>query len=276
MPKQAHHLHKTLQWPLFKTGGEDRKAPSIHKGTSWQDRRNHHPLTDKLLKGARNAKWGLAAPIPEDVIVIDIDERKALKRLCEAIKFSKLLQTTLAVKTGNGYHLYYKRPKKFEVRQLKKKVKAFRNIDIRAHGMYMVVPPSIHHTGVPYEQIDNPHDTPQPMPKALRKYIKASVKALNEQRGGALTSSDLDAIANESVEPFLSFEDFQTLLDSLSPEDFTDMQDEFVPLLLSCHYTMRGSKKAREMFIDWARNDVAYNTDKHVRVNRVMWNTAKL
>ena len=54
------------------------------------------------------------------------------------------------------------------------------------------------------------------------------------------------------------------------------MQDEFVPLLLSCHYTMRGSKKAREMFIDWARNDVAYNTDKHVRVNRVMWNTAKL
>ena len=262
-------------WRLFQCRGTDGKRPAIPKGGSWQDKKHHVKATENNLTRATSGAKNLAAVIPKGVLVVDIDNKAGLTRLAEACNVPKLLKTTLAVKTGRGYHLWYKRPKNFQIKQLKNKIEVFQEIDLKAHGGYMVIPPSKHRNGKHYKQIDNGHDTPQKLPRELKKYL---TRCILESMGEAsyLTADDLEKLDANEKDTYLSYEHLEEVLDALPPESFRNMALEFVPLLLSVHHTMRGQKRARAMFIEWARGDNAYNTKEHIQANKVMWDTAKL
>lgn len=76
----------------------------------------------------------LGAPIPEGMVVIDIDSPEAMGALHAQ---ELVLPTTVAAKTPRGWHFWYRCP--IEARP---KVGVFPSVDLRAPGSYVVLPPS--------------------------------------------------------------------------------------------------------------------------------------
>lgn len=80
------------------------------------------------------------------IVVVDFDSK-------EAVKYAKdkgLLNTPL-VKTGRGYHAYFKYPLG---RAIKNSVNSALKIDIRGDGGYVVIPPSTHFSGMEYRWVE--------------------------------------------------------------------------------------------------------------------------
>lgn len=86
------------------------------------------------------ANIGLA--IPGGLVVVDIDDLEALRRLKAE---GRGLPATAKSRTGRGLHLFYRT----EV-EIRNAVNLFPGIDLRGVGGYVVAPPSIHPTGAQY------------------------------------------------------------------------------------------------------------------------------
>ena len=86
------------------------------------------------------ANIGLA--VPSGLVVVDIDDRDALLRLKAE---DRQLPATTRSTTGRGVHLYYK-----TAAEIRNSVGLFPGVDLRGHGGYVVVPPSIHPSGARY------------------------------------------------------------------------------------------------------------------------------
>lgn len=109
----------------------------------------HHDATTsrrQIREWWRAGDWNIGSPVPEHVVVFDIDPRNGGSRHALARAAGVPLAPTLTTKTGSGgWHLYYVRPWE---RVTGTKLPA--GIDFKANG-YMVMPPSIHPaTGQPY------------------------------------------------------------------------------------------------------------------------------
>jgi hypothetical protein len=119
------------------------------------------PTTGLTLQGHKNATrrpklirewwadedWNIGCPVPENVVVFDIDPRNGGSRRALEHAAGVPLKPTLTTKSGSGgWHLYYVRPwERVTGRRLP------RGIDFKTNG-YMVMPPSIHpETGKPYK-----------------------------------------------------------------------------------------------------------------------------
>lgn len=88
-----------------------------------------------------NANIGLA--IPPGLVVLDLDSPEALQRLrAEGLA----LPSTVDATTGRGRHLWYS----VGNTTIQNRVALFPDVDIRAAGGYVVVPPSIHPSGAVY------------------------------------------------------------------------------------------------------------------------------
>lgn len=113
------------------------------------------PLTKNGFKNASNnpeqvRKWwqkypnaniGLVTGHKNGLFVIDVDG--------EYPAHLPPLDSPVKVKTGKGWHYYFKYSEAVKV-PCKTKIKGF-DIDIRGDGGYIVAPPSIHESGVRYE-----------------------------------------------------------------------------------------------------------------------------
>jgi len=86
------------------------------------------------------ANIGLA--VPPGLVVVDIDDRDALLRLKAE---DRELPATTRSTTGRGVHLYYK-----TAAEIRNSVGLFPGVDLRGHGGYVIVPPSVHPTGARY------------------------------------------------------------------------------------------------------------------------------
>jgi hypothetical protein len=86
------------------------------------------------------ANIGLA--VPSGLVVVDIDDRDALQRLKAE---DRDLPATTRSTTGRGVHLYYR-----TAAEIRNSVGLFPGVDLRGHGGYVVVPPSIHPSGARY------------------------------------------------------------------------------------------------------------------------------
>jgi hypothetical protein len=155
-------------WEVFpcKWTGPAAKAPLTVNG--------HHDATtnpDKI-----KAWWGkwpkamIGAPVPESLLVIDIDPRNG-GRLGALESLSGPLPATLTAWSGRndgGQHLYYLRP----VGALTS-TRLPEGIDLKANG-YCIVPPSIHPaTGLPYRW---DHHEVAVTPHALRELLRPTPK----------------------------------------------------------------------------------------------------
>ena len=100
----------------------------------------------KLRRWWADRDWNIGAPVPDNVVVFDIDPRNGGSRRALEQAAGVPLTPTLTTRSGSGgWHLYYVRPwEHVSARKLPQ------GIDFKTNG-YLVMPPSIHpDTGQPY------------------------------------------------------------------------------------------------------------------------------
>jgi len=122
--------------------GRDKK-PLI----DWKEFQTRYPSPEELEKWFSDGKNNIAivtGPISE-IAVLDIDGEEGE----ESIKQNKLyLPPAPCVKTGKGYHYYFKYQN--GVRNFTRR---YPGIDLRGEGGYVLAPPSVHPSGAIYEWI---------------------------------------------------------------------------------------------------------------------------
>ncbi len=120
------------------------KIPAV-KWTEYQSERcTEGDLQDWFYSQDYNV--GIVTGKLSDVVVLDIDSDDAYD-LAE----TKGLPDTPTVKTGRGFHLYFKYRE--GVRNFQKR-KDLPGIDLRGEGGYVVAPPSIHSSGAHYKWVN--------------------------------------------------------------------------------------------------------------------------
>jgi len=120
----------------------DSKKPAIE----WKEYQQRKPTEEELKKWFLENDYniGIVTGAISGIAVVDLDSKKA-------IEFSKKnnFPKTPYVKTGKGFHLYFKYQN--GVRNFQKRPD-LKDIDLRADGGYVIAPPSIHpKTKKPYE-----------------------------------------------------------------------------------------------------------------------------
>lgn len=122
--------------------GQD-KRPLI----SWKEYQSRYPTEEELKEWFSDGKNNIAivtGPI-SNIAVLDIDGEEGM----ESIKNNKLyLPPAPCVKTGRGYHYYFKYQD--GVRNFAKR---YPGIDLRGEGGYVLAPPSLHPSGAIYEWV---------------------------------------------------------------------------------------------------------------------------
>lgn len=121
------------------------KKPAI----SWAEYQKRRPTRDELRTWFSEGDYniGIVTGKISGIVVVDLDSEEALKYV-EDHNFPPAPM----VKTGKGYHLYYKHPKDREVRNFQKR-DDLPGIDIRGDGGYVMAPSSIHPNGEVYEWV---------------------------------------------------------------------------------------------------------------------------
>jgi len=119
-----------------------RKIPIVR----WKDWNpyNLHKLSRYISPGV---DWGIKTGI--NFAAIDFDTRKGFIDFIVS-NIDELPESTPIVKSGRGYHIWFKPNKLIRNQQ-------FDGIDIKGEGGYIVAPPSIHQNGTEYKFINRPN-----------------------------------------------------------------------------------------------------------------------
>ena len=112
--------------------------------------RTKNGLSDATTNADQIRKWwnqwpdaNIGAVVPSDLVVVDIDAADLA-----AVFATNELPHTATSRTGRGWHHIYRA--QVPVRPM---VGVRKHIDLRGPGSYIVVPPSLHVSGVPYEWV---------------------------------------------------------------------------------------------------------------------------
>jgi hypothetical protein len=177
----AAEEYAAREWPIIPLNG---KVPAIRE---WQ----------KFIANEVNVRlwWGSERPAniglrtsESGYIVVDTDNEQA-----EAWVAAHLPVTPMAVTTGSGSkHRYFERPPRKEIRN-RQGWKGIHGLDIRGHGGYIVLPPSIHpETHEPYRFVNGIHP-PSELPRFLPEWLRIRKKA------ATLLSQPVSAECEEDV-----------------------------------------------------------------------------
>jgi hypothetical protein len=164
-------------WAVFpcKWRGEDAKAPLTTNG-------HHDASRDPSQIKAWWRCWPKAmigAPVPDSLLVIDIDPRNGgdLEKLVALVGDLPPTLTAWSGRNDGGCHLYYLRPHGSLT-----STRLPEGIDLKANG-YCIVPPSIHPaTGLPYMWIDHPFAS---LPYRLRELLRPAQPPVRTYRGSS-------------------------------------------------------------------------------------------
>ena len=165
-----------------------------------------------------------------NLFVLDIDGldgeisgKNSLLALLESIgydvegEFESLLLslTPIVIRTGNGYHLYFKAPS--DVSSWKSTANFapddFPYLDARCNNAYVLAPPSHHYTGVDYKLLQTHTSDGEPLPKmppsmpreleeAIRPYLAAKGKRKVRKHDVKESSNKTDEEPTGSLLPF--------------------------------------------------------------------------
>ncbi|HPC94987.1 MAG TPA: bifunctional DNA primase/polymerase [Sedimentisphaerales bacterium] len=141
-----------------------------------------HGVKDASLDGNEICRWfgngevlnvGVATGPESGIVVLDVDKRHGG---VESLKGLGDLPRTATVKTGGGWHYYFKCPEGVDIRNSAGKLGP--GLDVRGAGGYVVAPPSMHASGVPYKWLVDPRgglaDLPRPILDRLTQRPKAA------------------------------------------------------------------------------------------------------
>lgn len=119
------------------------KRPALQ---SWREFQNVLPRESQLRAWFSNPDYNLAVICGwENLVVIDFDCEVAFHQWWNGLKGKTacIIEQTHKVKTPRGYHFY------FFIEEMPESVKLDK-VDVKAHGTYVLAPPSIHPCGKPY------------------------------------------------------------------------------------------------------------------------------
>jgi hypothetical protein len=165
-------------FPCRPTGPQAKSPLTLH---------GHHDATmDPDVIKACWLRWPdamIGAPVPDTLLVIDVDPRNG-GSLQELESLTGPLPPTLTVWSGRndgGRHLYYMRPA-----GLLTSTRLPQGIDLKANG-YCIVPPSIHpSTGQRYRWEEHPVAE---LPYQLRELLRPAPQPVRTYRSGSAGSS---------------------------------------------------------------------------------------
>jgi putative DNA primase/helicase len=119
-----------------------------------------------------------------------IDERHGgldLWAALEAETGSNLCDTATVLTGGGGEHRYFEAPDEIIVPS--SAGWAGKGIDVRAHGGYVIAPPSAHASGKRYEWFEGTDGIPIPLPDQLLELLSSPVTDVEDERLSELPSS---------------------------------------------------------------------------------------
>lgn len=119
------------------------KRPMLSSWRSFQKRVAIPSQVEGWFQQWPDAGVGIVTGWLSRLVVVDLDSEKAV----EFVREQNLRFKPPTVKTGKGYHLYYRYPVEKEIRN---SVNEELGLDIRGNGGYVVAPPSMHPTGYRY------------------------------------------------------------------------------------------------------------------------------
>lgn len=132
-------------------------------GHGCKDATNNNEQIAKWWGNTETANIGLACGEQSGIWVLDIDGKLGEADLAYLESVNGKLPKTPCVKTANGRHFFFKYPKNQKITNRAKIVphtdNAIGGIDVRGGGGYVVLPPSIHPTGISYEWLVRPTET---------------------------------------------------------------------------------------------------------------------
>jgi len=117
-------------WPRAKT-------PMTHNGFKAATK----DLAQVRLWWERSPAANIGVAVPNDVVVVDVDNAEAMNALLLEGEFPETVET----KTPRGFHLWFRLPGGVRVHP---RVGAIPGVDVRAFGSYVVAPPSVNDKGV--------------------------------------------------------------------------------------------------------------------------------
>ena len=280
MIEHAARIIAALDWPLIRVSTGRRKNPLVPKGEDWKHKKFHVKPTPKVLrKAARGDDAILGFVMPEDIVCLDFDDMVAFERFNASVAHDDLRQITLCVRSGRGYHIYFKRSKDRRVRNYKGRHPLFADIDVRTNGM-MIAPPSMHYLRKRnYMFLDNGHTKPRKLPK--------SVLSVFFEIAAQVSSDPVREDTGDYAEPapgelYITKEQLRTALDALPVAAYDNELSLWFELLASIHHATRGAKWARDMWLEWAagsegvtsdEHGIRYNSKEGRRSNLAMWNS---
>lgn len=147
----------------------------------------------------RSANIAIRTGKESNLVVVDVDSTKG-GRIEDLYNFvpKEILEKTLWIKTGGGFHLYFAFPQTVEIRNSTSKLG--NKIDIRGEGNYVVAPPSMHISGKHYEFFNN--NDILPFPQAfIEKLNKPEAQAEKNLSNGKPLQADLysEGTRNDSL-----------------------------------------------------------------------------
>lgn len=155
---------------------QNSKAPAIN----WQEFQTKR-FPYEAFEQSHQGNWAIVCGVTSGVMVLDVDSKDALDKLKE-MGFDLLNYDTPIVKTGNGYHIYFKYDTDFRITN---RVGVLKNVDFKTQGGYVLAPPSIHpERKTAYQWLKSPWDyTVMDMPSDLKKLLagdKSEAKSSNK------------------------------------------------------------------------------------------------
>lgn len=133
-------------WGVFPVHG---KVPVTEHGL--HDATTEPDGADKWWPDGTDRGIGLATGEASGVWVVDLDGDEGRQAFVELQERHEQLPPTVASKTGNGVHLFFRVPPGQEIRNSASKIAP--KIDVRGTGGYVVLPPSPHPSGKQYEWV---------------------------------------------------------------------------------------------------------------------------
>ncbi len=117
------------------------KRPEIN----WLEYQKRKPTEDEVRRWFSDEKKNvgiICGKVSGDLVVFDFDNQETMQFVISDIK--SVSEKTLVVRTGKGFHVYYKikDPPYFKLPNLA--------VDVKGEGGYVVAPPSIHPSGAQY------------------------------------------------------------------------------------------------------------------------------
>lgn len=156
---KAALTHHERGWSVFpvKSGS---KQPLI-EWKSYQEKPASQEEIKQWWRQYPDANIGLVTGEVSGLIVLDYDDQKG-----EDYVRDKGIPVTPCVKTKRGKHIYFKHPG-FSVQNFAKK----EGLDLRGDGGFVLLPPSVHSSGVRYEWLTSPTEELATPPEWLLSLI---------------------------------------------------------------------------------------------------------